>query len=681
MKKILLAILLALPVVALQAQDNLALGQTATASSANGDNKADKAVDGLTGTRWESESTDDQWWMVDLGAEREFDLIQVAWETAYAKSFRITAATKADLSDRVTIVERTGVTLSDLNQSYELASAVTARYVRFEGIERATPYGYSFYEFSVYKKTTPVLTTLTAVPAAAKAPLGQPVAISVTGRDQYGNLIDLPSEPVFTVSPADAGTVSGSSYTALKNGVASLTARVGTVAAEAFTIAGYEGANLASAEAVIGSNAEADAATKANAFDGNEAADPNWVLYPASDALDYEAWAVLDLGSAYDLKMVLLAFEGASSARCQLLVSKDNAEWTVVKTLDEVGGINPWRRYVTDFDASVAGVRYVKLLSTKAATVYGVKLAEWAVYGVPGDITDGSLQLYQADERGVVPLRGTLSGETAAALAAAEGTAFDLTRVEIPAAVTVTTQNPNALLIVTAEQKAQLGSRKNLLVQDGSLYRTDLLQLADGYDVCTALTIQADRAEYERSSMAQGLATVVLPFDCAVPDGVKAYELLAKNDGTLAQLLFSEVSALEAGHPYLLKGTAVSAQATGVTLSFTADRYEAEEGISMGGTFAACPAPTGSYVLGTDGLFHQTAASAVIPAFHAYVSVDAAASGAPRLLSIELGGETTGLRALGADRTDAPVFDLSGRRVASPSKGLYIMNGKKVVIK
>ena len=34
-----------------------------------------------------------------------------------------------------------------------------------------------------------------------------------------------------------------------------------------------------------------------------------------------------------------------------------------------------------------------------------------------------------------------------------------------------------------------------------------------------------------------------------------------------------------------------------------------------------------------------------------------------------------------ADDKNAVYFDLHGRRVAQPGKGLYIMNGKKVVIK
>ncbi|MBQ4387642.1 MAG: hypothetical protein II822_08580, partial [Prevotella sp.] len=45
--------------------------------------------------------------------------------------------------------------------------------------------------------------------------------------------------------------------------------------------------------------------------------------------------------------------------------------------------------------------------------------------------------------------------------------------------------------------------------------------------------------------------------------------------------------------------------------------------------------------------------------------------------------ETTGIEMPTAEviDADAVVYDLQGRRVAQPTKGLYIVNGKKVIIK
>ena len=45
--------------------------------------------------------------------------------------------------------------------------------------------------------------------------------------------------------------------------------------------------------------------------------------------------------------------------------------------------------------------------------------------------------------------------------------------------------------------------------------------------------------------------------------------------------------------------------------------------------------------------------------------------------------EATGIDAtlMNSEKVDGVVYDLQGRRVAQPTKGLYIVNGKKVVIK
>ena len=57
--------------------------------------------------------------------------------------------------------------------------------------------------------------------------------------------------------------------------------------------------------------------------------------------------------------------------------------------------------------------------------------------------------------------------------------------------------------------------------------------------------------------------------------------------------------------------------------------------------------------------------------------------GAARELSIVFDDETTGVRSIdnGKLTIDNSVYDLSGRRVAKPTKGLYIVNGKKVAVK
>ena len=52
-------------------------------------------------------------------------------------------------------------------------------------------------------------------------------------------------------------------------------------------------------------------------------------------------------------------------------------------------------------------------------------------------------------------------------------------------------------------------------------------------------------------------------------------------------------------------------------------------------------------------------------------------------LSFSFGQGTTGIDAIEAGAADkaATWYDLSGRRVDNPTKGVYIVNGKKVIVK
>ena len=77
------------------------------------------------------------------------------------------------------------------------------------------------------------------------------------------------------------------------------------------------------------------------------------------------------------------------------------------------------------------------------------------------------------------------------------------------------------------------------------------------------------------------------------------------------------------------------------------------------------------------GFFKPSATVASIPANKAYLN--ASALGA---IVMNFGGSVTGVNTvvLGENGANAPVYDLSGRRVIAPVKGgVYIQNGKKFI--
>ena len=65
----------------------------------------------------------------------------------------------------------------------------------------------------------------------------------------------------------------------------------------------------------------------------------------------------------------------------------------------------------------------------------------------------------------------------------------------------------------------------------------------------------------------------------------------------------------------------------------------------------------------------------------AYLTYDGVIGGAREFFLFD--EETTGVNTLNGERKtmNGEYYDLQGRKVAQPAKGLYIVNGKKVVIK
>ena len=127
-----------------ESSDNLALGREVTASSENGAETADKAVDGLANTRWQSQSADDEYIQVDLGAVYAVNTVNINWEAAYAEKYQIQVS--VDGVEWTTVAEENGL-VGKITSSF---AATKARYVRMQGIARGTQYGYSIYEFEVY---------------------------------------------------------------------------------------------------------------------------------------------------------------------------------------------------------------------------------------------------------------------------------------------------------------------------------------------------------------------------------------------------------------------------------------------------------------------------------------------------------------------------------------------------
>ncbi|WP_428957092.1 discoidin domain-containing protein [Streptomyces sp. cg35] len=124
---------------------NAAKGKAATASSTeNGGTPASAAFDGDAGTRWSSAASDPQWVQVDLGSSQSICKVDLNWEAAYAKAFKIQAS--ADGQSWTTLKDVTAGTGGQA--SYDVSGS--GRYLRVYGTTRATGYGYSLWEVAVH---------------------------------------------------------------------------------------------------------------------------------------------------------------------------------------------------------------------------------------------------------------------------------------------------------------------------------------------------------------------------------------------------------------------------------------------------------------------------------------------------------------------------------------------------
>ncbi|UOE47216.1 discoidin domain-containing protein [Mucilaginibacter sp. SMC90] len=115
-----------------------------SSSSTNGD--ASAINDGNPGTRWASRYSDGEWVYIDLGKEEVVNGVGLSWEDAYAKAFKIQVSTDASHWHDV-------YSTDDGRQGEQKITfpEVTARYVKMQGVERATYWGYSLYNFEVYQ--------------------------------------------------------------------------------------------------------------------------------------------------------------------------------------------------------------------------------------------------------------------------------------------------------------------------------------------------------------------------------------------------------------------------------------------------------------------------------------------------------------------------------------------------
>lgn len=219
----------------------------------------------------------------------------------------------------------------------------------------------------------------------------------------------------------------------------------------------------------------------------------------------------------------------------------------------------------------------------------------------------------------------------------------------------------------------------NEIEDDGTvrIYRNSGNTYFAGVSVAGAskLTINAS------SQYATFVTTRAIDMTKANAEGIKAYIVTGKDETTVTT---EEVTEVPANTAILLKAASEGGEAVNVSVDdiVTATlpspnklKYSDLEVAGDGSTIY------GFFKVGGQYGFAPVALGSNLPARKAYLEIDGGELKA-NFLALDLDGETTAINEVEAAKKNAgEYFNLAGQQVTQPTKGLYIVNGRKVVIK
>ena len=169
-------------------------------------------------------------------------------------------------------------------------------------------------------------------------------------------------------------------------------------------------------------------------------------------------------------------------------------------------------------------------------------------------------------------------------------------------------------------------------------------------------------------------ATFNAPVSVVIPEGMKAYSAAISTEGDVLNLtkVAENDAVLAANTPVILYS-----ETDMTSLTISAEAGTGATNNSLSGTNQKISVTANeNYVLGNKGGigFYKYNAT-TMPAFKAYLTFN---SEAPAF-SFSFGDVETAINAIESDNSKAVIYDIAGRRVQKAAKGLYIVNGKKVM--
>lgn len=194
----------------------------------------------------------------------------------------------------------------------------------------------------------------------------------------------------------------------------------------------------------------------------------------------------------------------------------------------------------------------------------------------------------------------------------------------------------------------------------------------------TSITITATSGEI--ASYAYYAATFSHEKAMTVPSGVKAYYVKESGEDAISLTQVPYGQAIPAGQGVLLISTNVSSmtltEATENVASLTGNLLMptlSQESVTFGANDYVLVKRNGEFVF-------AKASGSTVQNYknHAYLRLN---SNQANVRMIFDDNDATGINGIETDEQDAIYYDLMGRRVTNPTKGIYIKNGKKVLFR
>ena len=649
---------------------NLSLLGTASASFAEGGYVGTNANDGDYGTRWGSNGGGDtEWCQIEWATAQTFNTIKLNCEAAMnsgnAPNLSFNIEVSNDGTNWTTKKHVWGKNAG--NNEYitvVLNEPATAKFVRFQGVLKGN-YGYSFYEFEVYNTdySSETLNSLTISSFNYVVENNSGVGLSAIGKNASDE--EIPSGAIdWNIVSGGTGSFSGDVFTPTSVGtfVINASANSGAITSNSITIfvidptAGTEltndthtiriqprhHTNTFSYELIVTSE------KNLTNFSGSY-----WNVNGVSTSLN-----VCNLQVNRDKKSMVITVKStnAPTMNTPLYINMPGEVNFGAQTYDWIE-IASGKTYDVMVDGDKAAV--MGTISTSNLSDIRTEIGNASIINVSNAVYDESIDKFTTNNANAIFQYADAASASAATKTTNSVYYSDVRFYGAPNGLTFVDDPAN---VPQLPEKAYTAMSSGKLVVNRSI--------AAGKYVTSFMSNDAGNME------------------AVLENGLEAYELTAAEAG---QLTFTKIDgSMSKGKGYVIHNTTSGAlnmkwQSAGTEVYLDASNQNPEsvtpvDGIKIIGTMHTVTTDGNQWIL-SGGQIMQ-ANKAKITAYRAYFT---GFSTGAKASAVFVDGETTKIGSINANGEinveNGAVYNLAGQRVAHPTKGLYIVNGKKVIIK